>query len=109
MMNSIAVRTFGSSTPMLSRTRAPVGIALADQAEQEVLGPDVGLADALRLILRQDEDLPRIVGEPVEMIQHPARRRQRDLRHQVAVAVTSHVRGRRFQTAPKAPEYESGP
>ena len=43
-------------------------LSLAEQAEQEVLGPDVGMARALRLFLGEGEDLLRPLGEPLKWV-----------------------------------------
>ena len=44
--------------------------ALADQAEQQVLGADVVVVEALRLFLRKLQDFARPLGEFVEAISH---------------------------------------
>ncbi len=50
-------------------------LALADEAEQQMLGPDVVVVEALRLVLRESEDLSRPVCELVESVHgHRARR-----------------------------------
>ena len=41
-------------------------LALVDEAEQHVLGPDVGVAELPGLFLRQDDDPPSPVGESLE-------------------------------------------
>jgi hypothetical protein len=46
-------------------------LALADQAEQEVLGPDVVVIESPGFVLRQVDRLSRPVGKPLK---HPARR-----------------------------------
>ena len=66
MMNSTAVRTFDSSTFMFSRTRGGA-LALADEAEQQMLGPDVVVVEALGLILREVRPSAQ-VGELVESV-----------------------------------------
>ena len=43
-------------------------LALANQPEQQMLGTDVVVVEALRLILREGQDLPRPVGELVESV-----------------------------------------
>src|SRR5207245_7898629 len=43
-------------------------LALADEPEQQVLGTDVVVVEALRLILREGEYLPRSVCELVESV-----------------------------------------
>src|SRR5690242_7285682 len=43
-------------------------LALADEAEQQVLGTDVVVVEALGLILGEGEDLSRSVGELVESV-----------------------------------------
>ena len=43
-------------------------LALADEAEQEVLGPDVVVVEALRLVLGEGQHLPRPIGELVESV-----------------------------------------
>jgi hypothetical protein len=48
-------------------------LALADEAEQQMLGPDVVVVEALRLILREGQDLSRPVGELVESVHGSAR------------------------------------
>ena len=45
-------------------------LALADQPEQQVLGADVVVVEALGLFLREGQDLPRPLGELVETIRH---------------------------------------
>ena len=45
-------------------------LALADEPEQQVLGADVVVVEALRLVLRKCQDLARPLGELVESI-HP--------------------------------------
>ena len=47
-------------------------LALADQAEQQVLGADVVVVEALGLVLREGQDLAGAIGELVEAI-HPSR------------------------------------
>src|SRR5262249_38980771 len=41
-------------------------LRLAEQAEQEVLGPDVVVVQPPRLFLGEDHDMPRAVGESLE-------------------------------------------
>ena len=67
MMNSTACRTLDSSTFMFSRTRAAT-LALAHESEQEMLGPDVVVVEALRFILGQGQDLACPVSELVETV-----------------------------------------
>ncbi len=43
-------------------------LALADEAEEEMLGPDVVVVEALRLVLGEGQHLPRSIGELVESI-----------------------------------------
>ena len=43
-------------------------LALADEAEQQVLGADVVVVEALRLVLGERQDLARPVGELVEAV-----------------------------------------
>ena len=43
-------------------------LALADEAEEEVLGTDVVVVEALRLVLGEGQHLPRSIGELVESI-----------------------------------------
>ena len=43
-------------------------LALADEAEEEVLGPDVVVVEALRLVLGEGQHLPRSIGELVESV-----------------------------------------
>ncbi len=43
-------------------------LALVDQAEQDVLGPDVVVVEHPGLFLGQDHDAPRPVGEPLEHV-----------------------------------------
>ena len=43
-------------------------LALADEAEQQVLGADVVVVEPLRLVLRQRQDLARAIRELVEAI-----------------------------------------
>src|SRR5579863_4656030 len=45
------------------RTRA---LALAQDSEHQVLGADVVVVEAPRLLLGEDDDSPRLVGEPFE-------------------------------------------
>jgi len=47
--------------------------ALVDQAEQDVLGPDVVVAEHPGLFLRQDHNPPRPVGKPLEHLTAPSR------------------------------------
>ena len=47
-------------------------LALADQAEQDVLGADVVLAEHPGLFLSQDRNPPRPVGEPLEHLVAPS-------------------------------------
>ena len=47
-------------------------LALAHQAEEQVLGADVVVVEALRFVLRERQDLARAVRELVESI-HPVR------------------------------------
>ncbi len=49
-------------------------LALADEAEQEVLGADVVVVEALRLVLSERQDLARAVRELVEPIHGDERR-----------------------------------
>ena len=44
--------------------------AFADQAEQEMLGTDVVVVEALRLLLRKLQDFSRPLGELIEAISH---------------------------------------
>ena len=41
-------------------------VALADEAQQDVLGADVIVVELACLVLRQDDDAPGAVGEPLE-------------------------------------------
>lgn len=43
-------------------------LTLGDEAEEEVLGPDVVVLEAARLILGEDDDPPGAVGEPFEHV-----------------------------------------
>ena len=43
-------------------------LALADEAEQQVLGTDVVVVEALRLVLGEGQHLPRSIGELVESV-----------------------------------------
>ena len=43
-------------------------LTLADEAEEQVLGADVVVVEALRLILREGKDLARPIGELVESV-----------------------------------------
>ena len=45
-------------------------VALTDQTEKEVLGPNVVVVEALRLLLRQAQDFARALGEFVELVVH---------------------------------------
>ena len=46
-------------------------VALAHQPEQQVLGADVVVVEALRLLLRQRQHLAGPLGELVELVCHP--------------------------------------
>ena len=56
------------------RLQRPGGdaVALADQAEQDVLGADVVVAEHPGLFLSQDRNPPRPVGEPLEHLVAPS-------------------------------------
>jgi hypothetical protein len=41
-------------------------LLLPPQAEEDVLGPDVVVADAAGLVLRENDDVPRALGEALE-------------------------------------------
>jgi hypothetical protein len=43
-------------------------LALADEAEEEMLRPDVVVVEALRLVLGEGQHLPRSIGELVESV-----------------------------------------
>jgi hypothetical protein len=44
--------------------------SLTNEAQQQVLGPDVVVVEALRLLLRKLQDFSRSLGEFVEAISH---------------------------------------
>src|ERR1019366_2683560 len=46
-------------------------LALANQAEQDVLGADVVMVEQHRLFLSQDDNPPRFLGEPLEHLVAP--------------------------------------
>ncbi len=48
-------------------------LTLTDQPEQQVLGPDVVVVEALRLVLRERQDLACAVGELVEPVHRTER------------------------------------
>ena len=55
-------------------------VLLAHESEQEVLGPDVAVPERSRLLLGQDDDLPRALGESLEQgHQHPIRAAPRQI------------------------------
>ena len=68
MMNSTAVRTFGELDVHVLEHARRDALALADEAEQQVLGADVVVVEPLRLVLRERQDLARAVGELVEAV-----------------------------------------
>ena len=68
MMNSTAVRTLESSTFMFSRTRAATPSPSRHQPEQQVLGADVVVVEALRLVLGKGQYLACPVRELVEAV-----------------------------------------
>jgi hypothetical protein len=47
-------------------------VALAGQAKQDVLGPDVVVVEHPGLFLRQDHNPPRPVGKPLEHLMAPS-------------------------------------
>ena len=68
MMNSTAVRTLAQlDVHVLEHARGDA-LALADEAEQQVLGADVVVVEPLRLVLSKRQDLARAVRELVEAI-----------------------------------------
>ncbi len=56
-------------------------LALADETEEEVLGADVVVVEALRLVLRQGQDLARPIGELVESVHGRGHPCDRDRQH----------------------------
>jgi hypothetical protein len=66
MMNSTAVRTFESSTPSESRTRARNAFALADEPKEQVLRSDVVVVETDGLVLGKREHPLRAVIEAIE-------------------------------------------
>ncbi len=66
MMNSTAERTLFEFDTEIVEHLGGDAVALTDQAEQEMLGPDVVVVEALRLFLRQAQDFARALGEFVE-------------------------------------------
>ncbi len=52
--------------PERGQGRRRDAVALVDQAEEEVLGPDVVVVEQARLFLRQHDDPPGPVGEAFE-------------------------------------------
>ncbi len=55
---------------MLSEYASGDAFILPNQAEEEMLGPDVVVAEAMRLFLRQRQDFARSCGEFLEFISH---------------------------------------
>ena len=68
MMNSTAVRTLAQlDVHVLEHARGDA-LALADEAQQQVLRADVVVVEPLRLVLGKRQDLARAVRELVEAI-----------------------------------------
>src|SRR5262249_51397148 len=59
--------SLGAHAERLEHARCQA-LVLAQQAEEEVLGADVAVAERPRLVLREDDDLAGPLGEPLE---HP--------------------------------------
>ena len=68
MMNSTAVRTFGELDVHVLEDARGDALALADEAEQQVLRADVVVVEPLRLVLRERQDLAGAVRELVEAV-----------------------------------------
>ncbi len=71
MMNSTAERTLGSSTPRLFEHPGGDAVPFAHQAQQEVLGADVVVVEALGFFLGERQDFARPLRELVEFVRHP--------------------------------------
>ena len=54
----------GQAEPRKNSSGDP--LFLTEQPEEQVLGPDVVVPERARLVLREDDDLPRPLGETLE-------------------------------------------
>ena len=70
MMNSTALRDLVQLDAQVAEHLGGDAFALAHQAEQKMLGADVVVVEALRLLLRKLQDFSRPLGEFVEAISH---------------------------------------
>ena len=68
MMNSTAVRTFGSSDAQTHEDLGGDPSLFPDERQQQVLGADVVVIKPLCFILSQGQDLARPVAELVEPV-----------------------------------------
>ena len=68
MMNSTAVRTFAQLDVHVLEHARGHALALADEAQEQVLRADVVVVEPLRLVLRERQDLACAVRELVESI-----------------------------------------
>ena len=68
MMNSTAVRTLAQLDVHVLEDARRHTLALADEAEEQVLRADVVVVEPLRFVLRKCQDLARAVRELVEAI-----------------------------------------
>ncbi len=71
MMNSTALRTLLQLDAQVGQHFGRHPVAFAHQSQQQVLGPDVVVVEALRLFLRQAQHLARPLREFLELIVHP--------------------------------------
>ena len=70
MMNSTARANLVQLDAQVGQHLGRDAFALAHQAEQEMLGPDVVMVEALRFFLRECQDFARSFGEFVEIACH---------------------------------------
>ena len=68
MMNSTAVRTLAQLDVHVLEDARGDALALADEAEEQMLRADVVVVEPLRLVLRQRQDLARAIRELVEAV-----------------------------------------
>ena len=71
MISSTCARTASSEMPRRLERLGRDALALVDQAEQDVLGPDVVVVEEARLFLREDHDPSCSVGEALEQDDPP--------------------------------------